>query len=134
VPPAPAVTVNPSPAVTVNPAPVVVEGSEQRAASSIDRPRRRSPMATVATNALYGGLAGAVIGGGIALINEGDNVGRDLMLGTGLGVLAGAVVGGVIAYRDDARDPIALDGFGTEQRNRANWPPARTVASWAMRW
>jgi hypothetical protein len=57
----------------------------------------RSPAAVIATDALYGGLAGLAIGGGIALINNGNNWERDLALGAGIGLLAGGVYGAVDA-------------------------------------
>jgi hypothetical protein len=126
-----AVQVNPPPATAPAPAPVIVQGEPQRAASTttvvVEEKRRRSPMSIVATNALYGGAAGAVVGAGVALINEGDSWGRDLMLGTGIGVLAGAAVGGVMAYRQ-SDDRVAVDGLGTPARDEQLRPRVTTVA------
>src|SRR5262249_60981863 len=48
----------------------------------------RNPGAVILRDALYGGLAGLAIGGGIALLNNGDNWGRDLAIGAGAGILA----------------------------------------------
>jgi hypothetical protein len=135
------VTVNPPPAPPPAPQPVVVGAYSADTGSgdvAVQR-ERRSPMATVATNALYGGLAGVVIGGGIALINEGDDWGRDLMLGAGLGVLAGAVVGGVQAYRAESRDdrpPTAMsrDGLGTVAIDRARARPMTSLGYVGFRW
>lgn len=50
-------------------------------------------MAIVATDALYGGIAGVLVGGGIALLDNGDHWQRDLMIGAGAGILAGVGVG-----------------------------------------
>lgn len=57
-----------------------------------------SPLQIVAVDALYGGLAGLAIGGGIALINQGNNWQRDLSIGAGVGVLAGGIFGGFDAF------------------------------------
>ena len=54
----------------------------------------RPAAAIVATDALYGGIAGAAIGAGVALIN-GNNYGRDIAIGAGIGLIAGGVVGAV---------------------------------------
>jgi hypothetical protein len=135
------VTVNPPPAPPPAPQPVAVGAYSADTGSgdvAVQR-ERRSPMATVATNALYGGLAGVVIGGGIALINEGDDWGRDLMLGAGLGVLAGAVVGGVQAYRAESRDDrpraaMSRDGLGTVAIDRARARPMTNLGYVGFRW
>ena len=47
----------------------------------------------VATDALYGGLAGVAVGGGVALLNSGNNWQRDLMVGGGIGIIVGAAFG-----------------------------------------
>jgi hypothetical protein len=56
-------------------------------------PPGRSAVAIIATDALYGGIAGGVIGGGVTLIDQGDHWARNLMLGAGIGILAGAGYG-----------------------------------------
>jgi hypothetical protein len=56
-------------------------------------PSGRSAVAIIATDALYGGVAGAVVGGGVTLIDQGNNWARNLMLGAGIGILAGAGYG-----------------------------------------
>jgi len=56
-------------------------------------PSGRSAVAIIATDALYGGIAGALIGGGITLIDQGHNWQRNLMIGGGVGILAGAGYG-----------------------------------------
>ena len=55
------------------------------------------PAAVIARDALYGGIAGLAVGGGVALLNSGDNWGRDLMIGAGAGLLVGAIFGAVDA-------------------------------------
>jgi hypothetical protein len=59
-----------------------------------------SSLAIVAKDAFFGGLAGAAVGGGVVLIqNGGTNVkpgynwGRTLALSTGIGLVAGAAIG-----------------------------------------
>src|SRR5207248_2014031 len=56
-------------------------------------PSGRSAAAIVATDALYGGIAGTLIGGGITLIDQGNHWERDLMMGAGIGILVGAGFG-----------------------------------------
>lgn len=56
-------------------------------------PSGRSAIAIIAVDALYGGVAGGVIGGGVTLINQGDHWARNLMVGAGVGILAGAAYG-----------------------------------------
>jgi len=57
----------------------------------------RNPGAIIATDALYGGLAGLAIGGGVALLNNDGNWGRDLAIGAGAGLLIGGIFGAVDA-------------------------------------
>jgi hypothetical protein len=59
----------------------------------VEEEHRRAPMAIVATDALYGGIAGVLVGGGVALLDNGDHWQRDLMIGAGVGILAGVGVG-----------------------------------------
>lgn len=66
----------------------------------IERRERPNPLATVATDAAYGGVAGLLVGGGVALIEQGDHWGRDLMVGAGLGLVVGAAIGAVHAVYD----------------------------------
>lgn len=56
-------------------------------------PSGRSAVAIIATDALYGGVAGGLIGGGVTLIDQGNNWARNLMVGAGIGILAGAAYG-----------------------------------------
>jgi hypothetical protein len=67
----------------------------------------RSPIAVIARDALYGGLAGLAIGGGVALLNGGDNVGRDLAIGAGAGLIVGAIFGAVDAVSADRYMAVA---------------------------
>jgi hypothetical protein len=107
-PPSTNVVVNPPPAtagrVVATETPVVVE----------EHPRR-STLAIVASDALYGGLIGAAIGGGVALIQQDkNNWPRDQAIGGGAGLIGGAIVGAVVAASQDDR-PVAhaeVDGAG----------------------
>jgi hypothetical protein len=67
-------------------------------------------------SALYGGLAGAAIGAGVALI-EGGNWGRDIGIGAGVGLLAGGVFGATRAF-SDSRGPLpTTDGLASTDRD-----------------
>jgi len=67
----------------------------------------RNPGAVIARDALYGGIAGLAVGGGIALLNSGDNWQRDLMIGAGAGLLVGAIFGAVDAASADRYMAVA---------------------------
>lgn len=73
--------------------------SDQGFRDVIEVSGRRSALSVVASDALYGGLAGLAIGAGVALINSdfnhGGNWGRDLALGAGIGLVAGGIFGAV---------------------------------------
>jgi hypothetical protein len=58
-----------------------------------NRPAGRSAVAIVAVDGLYGGIAGGIVGGGVTLIDQGNNWARDIMVGAGIGVLVGASYG-----------------------------------------
>ncbi len=91
-PPSTQVVVNPND----NPPPpprTRVRVSEEATPTVETVPTGRSAVAIVATDALYGGVAGALIGGGVTLIDQGNHWQRDLMVGAGIGVLAGAAFG-----------------------------------------
>jgi len=83
----------------------------------------RNPAAIIATDALYGGLAGLAIGTGVALIENDHNWGRDLSLGAGVGLLVGAAFGAVDAASADRRmseaDLAARDEVNRSQRHPA---------------
>ena len=74
---------------------------------------RRSPISVIAVDALYGGLAGLAIGGGVALLNSGNDWQRDLAIGAGAGLLIGGVFGAVDAASNaDRYSPL------TDNRDR----------------
>ncbi len=85
------VVVNPSDPNYVPPPPPRTEGGDVGGVAAA--PTGRSAVAIIATDAVYGGVAGAVIGSGITLIDQGNNWARNLMVGAGVGILAGAVYG-----------------------------------------
>jgi len=73
----------------------------------------RNPGAVIATDALYGGIAGLAIGAGVALLQNDGNWGRDLAIGAGVGLLVGGIFGAVdVATSADRAFPIG------ENRNR----------------
>jgi hypothetical protein len=103
----------------------------------VERRERPNPMATVATDAAYGGVAGLLVGTGVALINEWDDWQRDMMIGAGAGLLVGAAVG-VIHATYEAREAdrrerrVAFrDGLGTTDRDPVVTAP--TYVGWAGR-
>lgn len=114
-PPTTQVVVNPSDAPPPPRTSVRVDGD----ATGVETvPSGRSAVAIVATDALYGGVAGALIGGGVTLIDQGNNWQRNLMVGAGIGVLAGAAFGvyeaatqqpRVVTRAAADRDPAASD-------------------------
>ncbi len=87
-----------------------------------------NPTKTIALDALYGGIAGALVGTGIALMEQWNHWDRDLMVGTGVGLIGGAIVGGIQAYGSskDRYSRVARDGLGTLARDPVR--PAATVA------
>jgi hypothetical protein len=125
--------------VVVNPPPAQGTGSTQQPPSSttvvtpppagadadvdvvVER-EERNPMATVAMDAAYGGIAGLLVGVGVALVNEWDNWDRDIMIGAGSGLIIGAAVGVAHAAYDAResrrrRDRYAFDGLGSTARD-----------------
>lgn len=66
-------------------------------------------------SALYGGLAGVLVGGAVGLL-EGANYGRDIAMGAGVGILVGTVLGASHAF-GDSRGVAATDGLNTTDRN-----------------
>jgi hypothetical protein len=81
----------------------------------------RNPAAVIATDAIYGGIAGLAIGAGVALIEQDHNWGRDLSLGAGVGLLAGAAFGAIDAVSADrtmsAADLAARDELRSSQKH-----------------
>lgn len=69
----------------------------------------RTPVSVIATDALYGGVAGLAVGAGVALL-DGGNWGRDLATGAGVGLLVGGIFGAIDVYSmSDTARPV--DGF-----------------------
>jgi hypothetical protein len=91
-PPSTTVVVNPNDPGYVPP-PTTTVRTDDDVSGVTTLPAGRSAVAIIATDALYGGLAGGVIGGGITLIDDGHNWARNLMVGAGIGILAGAGYG-----------------------------------------
>jgi hypothetical protein len=90
-PPTTQVVVNPNdPGYVPPPAQTTVVDNTGEVTAS---PTGRSAIAIIATDAVYGGVGGAVIGGGITLIDQGNNWARNLMIGAGVGILVGAAYG-----------------------------------------
>jgi hypothetical protein len=92
-PPSTQVVVNPSDPNYVPPPPPRTTVRVDDDVGVYTAPSGRSAIAIIATDALYGGVAGGVIGGGITLIDQGDHWARNLMVGAGIGILAGAAYG-----------------------------------------
>jgi hypothetical protein len=79
---------------------------------------------SILMSAVYGGLAGAIVGLGVGLI-ESDNYGRDVAIGAGVGILVGAALGAAHAF-GDTRAVSATDGLNTTERYPV-FASARTV-------
>ena len=82
---------------------------QQLAAEVVEVSARRSPVAVIAQDALYGGLAGLAIGAGVSLIDGSNNWGRNLAVGAGIGLLVGGVFGAVDAAANADRAPIGFN-------------------------
>jgi hypothetical protein len=89
-PPAVIPPADPPPPVVVQQDPVVVHDDTVGVET---RPQGRSAVKIIAVDALYGGVAGGLVGGGVTLIDQGNNWARDVMVGAGIGVLVGAAYG-----------------------------------------
>ena len=85
------------------------QSKDQLAAEVVEVQTRRSATAIIAQDALYGGIAGLAIGAGVALLNGGDNWGRDLAIGAGAGLLIGGVFGAVDAAANADRAPVRFN-------------------------
>jgi len=96
----------------------------------VEEEHRRAPMAIVATDALYGGLAGVLVGGGVALLDDGNHWQRDLMIGAGVGILAGVGVGiaqAVIEANEPPRTRAVADQVVRPVGGRSPGGPALTL-------
>ena len=85
------------------------QSKDQLAAEVVEVQAHRSAMSVIAQDALYGGIAGLAIGGAVALLNGGDNWGRDLAIGAGAGLLIGGIFGAVDAAANADRAPVRLN-------------------------
>ena len=85
------------------------QSKDQLAAEVVEVQTHRSAMSVIAQDALYGGIAGLAIGGAVALLNGGDNWGRDLAIGAGAGLLIGGIFGAVDAAANADRAPVRLN-------------------------
>lgn len=72
-----------------------MQGSGNQLSDIVEVNGRRNAGSVIASDALYGGIAGLAIGGGVALLNGGDNWGRDLAIGAGAGLIIGGIFGAV---------------------------------------
>jgi hypothetical protein len=88
-------------------------GDQLNAVSGVESSRPAG--AVIVTDALYGGLAGALIGGGVSLI-QGADYARNITIGAGVGILVGAVVGVVDVT---GRPDTVLHPEGTPVMERA---------------
>lgn len=117
----------PSSTTVVNP-PATAYGPD---VTVVERREHPNPMATVATDTLYGGVAGLLVGVGVGLVNQWDTWHRDVMVGAGVGLLVGAAVGVVHAAYDErawdrrvrrvastATPPAALARDGLDRTDR----------------
>ena len=82
---------------------------EQLAAEVVEVSARRSPVAVIAQDALYGGLAGLAIGAGVSLLDGSNNWGRNLAVGAGAGLLVGGIFGAVDAAANADRAPVGFN-------------------------
>ena len=94
----------------------------------------RSPVGTIAGDALGGAVVGGLVGGGVAVYNRyGSTNGtwgnwqRDVLVGAGIGLGVGLIVGGIDAASNMDRAP---NNALTDQRDVGFTPP---TASYGMR-
>ncbi len=125
----PAAGAPPDPAADLRAADLHVRGLAQ---SGLTEASQQSPLATVAIDSGYGGIAGLLVGTGVALA-EGDHWARDLSVGAGVGLIVGAAVGIVHAtvlqprYASAGAPPRAAakgDGLGRTDRDPVIPAPA----------
>jgi len=83
----------------------------------------RNPAAIIATDAIYGGIAGLAIGAGVALLENDHNWGRDLSVGAGVGLLVGAAFGAVDAASAADRRMSAADLAARDEVSRSQSHP-----------
>ena len=110
-PPSTQVVVNPN---EPNPPPRVSVDTTTTGVETV--PTGRSSAAIIATDALFGGFTGALIGGAVTLIDQGNNWQRDLMVGAGIGILAGAAFG----IYDSTQHPQVVTHAVSDRNNAAS--------------
>ncbi len=115
-------TAPPSSTTVINPPGSTAYGQD----TYVEQRPVRNPIATVATDAAWGGLAGLVIGFGVTLVNQFDHWDRDLMVGAGAGVLVGAAVGVAQAAYDASQDRQRRMAYG-DGMNRTDKDPVITA-------
>jgi hypothetical protein len=139
-PPPPPAQPAPGTQVVVNPPPAEASPpAKTTRVSAYDTPvvveeHRRAPMAIVATDALYGGIAGVLVGGGIALLDNGDHWQRDLMIGAGAGILAGVGVGIAQAVIESNESPPRTRAAADQVRPTGGRAPGGTALALTARW
>jgi hypothetical protein len=85
----------------------------------------RPAMVVIATDALYGGIAGLAVGAGIALIaNDSTHWPRDLTVGAGAGLIAGGALGAVEAIADASDHSPARRAEADVRDSGGRAPPA----------
>ncbi len=114
-------TAPPSSTTVINPP----GAAPYRQETYVEQQIRTNPIATVATDAAWGGVAGLLVGFGVTLVNQFDHWGRDLMVGAGAGVLVGAVVG-VARAASDASQSRRRVSYG-DGMNRTDQDPVITA-------
>jgi hypothetical protein len=132
-PPGTQVVVNPPPPEAAPPPASTTRVSAYDAPVVVEE-HHRAPMAIVATDALYGGIAGVLVGGGIALLDNGDHWQRDLMIGAGAGILAGVGVGIAQAVIESNDSPPRTRAVVDQVRPNGARAPGGTALAIAARW
>jgi hypothetical protein len=118
------VVVNPQPQPAPAAPPPPSRGTRYDTTDVVETHPHRPAMVTIATDALYGGIAGALIGGGVALIGrDGDNWARDLTIGAGAGLLVGGAIG-VVEAVSDANDHPARHAAADVRTDGGSAPSA----------
>jgi hypothetical protein len=123
--------------VVVNPPPAEAPPATTTRVKTYDTPvieeHHRPAMATIAIDALYGGAAGALVGGGIALITDGDHWQRDLMIGAGVGILSGVGIG-IVQAASDASDSTRVRAAADQIRPEGAHAPGGPALAMTGRW
>ena len=100
-PPGTQVVVNPQQPAPAPAAPAPSRVNRYDTTDIVESHPHRPAMVTIATDALYGGIAGLAVGAGVALIGQDSNHwARDLTVGAGAGLLVGGAIGVVEAVSD----------------------------------